>query len=63
VNYHIGKTYTDGEDIATALEILQDIDVKEWKPRIETSIDLDDQIIVTEQINLTWNTRWNTAIL
>ena len=40
---------TDGEDIATALERLQDIDVKDWKPRIETSVELDDQIRITEQ--------------
>ena len=46
---HIRKTYTDGEDIATALETLQDIDVKDWKPRIETSVELDDQIRMTEQ--------------
>ena len=46
---HIRKTYTDGEDNATALETLQDIDVKEWKPRIETSVELDDQIRATEQ--------------
>jgi len=29
INY-IRKTYTDGEDIATALETLEDIDVKDW---------------------------------
>ena len=46
---HIRKTYTDGEDIATALETLQDIDVKNWKPTIETSLELDDQIRATEQ--------------
>ena len=46
---HIRKTYTDGEDIATALETLQDIDVKEWKPRMVTSVERDDQIRATEQ--------------
>jgi len=46
---HIRKTYTDGEDIATALETLQDVDVKDWKPQIETSVDLDDQIRATEE--------------
>ena len=45
---HIGKTYTDGEDIATALETLEDPDEKEWKPTIETS--------------LIWNTKWDMMI-
>ena len=46
---HIRKTYSDGEDIATALETLQDIDVKNWKPIIETSLELDDEIRAIEQ--------------
>ena len=46
---HIRKTYTDDEDTATALETLQDVHVKDWKPQIETSVDLDDQIRATEQ--------------
>ena len=46
---HIRKTYTDGENIATALETLEDLDVNEWKPTIETSVELDDQIRATEQ--------------
>jgi len=46
---HIRKTYTDGEDIATALETLQDVHVKDWKPQIDTTVDSDDQIRATEQ--------------
>ena len=65
INY-IKKTFEYGNDIATALEKLEDIDATEWKPtlKLSTAVDTPTRDLESKQLEIEFKADyWGYSIL